>query len=198
MSITPIGNANAIPLEALRAFVLTRRKKHGFKQREVAERSGVSQSWVASLEAGRLKTLPLRDTLIKLAKGLHSSGEQPGGLFNFLELVLNGTFASETVQAVASGTRDLAVVLNDAVSGVGLAAEPEGGAPTEYESIFYNREMRAEGLAQVLRVLKRDFAADDFVVARRLIELLYENSSNEPPEPPPMWAKRSQPEPEAR
>ena len=51
------------------------------------------------------------------------------------------------------------------------AAEPDHAA-----SIFFDRQLRAEGQALVLKLLRRDLSPDDFVVARRLVELLYDNT----------------------
>lgn len=173
-----MGKHEKEALERLRDFVITRRKSRDWRQQDVADRAGLSQSWVASLESARLKNTPQNETLIKLAKGIALPDESSGSLYNFLELVLAGSFEPDVVGEVARGELDPRDAMHQATHGVGVSFTPPD-EPDAAASIFFDRELRSEGRDLVLKVLRRDLGADDFQVARRLIDLLYQETERE-------------------
>lgn len=159
-------------LERLRDFVLWRRKPRKWRQQTVADRAGVSQSWVASLESGRLKGFPLGETLRKLAKGLALPGEAPGQLYGFLALLESNDFGHELMSQVADGV----IAPGEAIrlSRTELGSDPPLPPPEDdMESAVWERRARAEGRDLVLSVLKRDLLPEDFQAVSRMIELLY-------------------------
>ena len=158
-------------LDRLHDFVHWRRKFMKWRQQMVADRAGVSQSWVAALESGRLSGRPLEATLIKLAKGLALPHENPGSLYGFLDLLIVSQFEPDIIRSVAEGTLspDEAIVPNEWASN-----EPPPSVPEDKQPVMLDRQTRTDGLALVLKVLRRDLSPDDFVVARRIVEVLYE------------------------
>lgn len=62
--------------EALRQFVIAERTRQRLSQREVAKRGGMSYGVLATLEAGKVPTIPRQTSLEKIAKGLGVPYEQ--------------------------------------------------------------------------------------------------------------------------
>lgn len=167
-------------LSDLRQFVVERRKLMGWRQQTVADRAGVSQSWVASLESSRLKGLPQDETLNKLAKGLALPSEPPGMLYGFLKRMLSGYFNSDEISDLASGkiTPAAAIEANAANRAHFLAVPPDEPPDEDTPLTLDLWRQRREGKELVLKVLKRDLPPDDFTVLRRMVELLY-SAANE-------------------
>jgi len=58
------------PIEALSAYVRTRRGELGLTQQQLADRAGVTRALIGHLEAGRLRVAPQLPNLKRLATGL--------------------------------------------------------------------------------------------------------------------------------
>lgn len=160
------------PLSQLITFVKERRAYLRMRQQDVADRSGVSHGWVGSLEANRLKSYPLTDTLIKLSKALVAVGETPGMVANFLQLVQAGSFSNHHVREVASGKRRMVDLVNDAIAG---RVEPPDSAEGAGER-FHDQAARSTHLSQILVWLKEDLVPADYELARLFLRRLYEDA----------------------
>lgn len=169
-------------VERLRAFGVERRHTLGLRQQDVAKRSGVSLAWVGMLEAGKLVSLPRKETLLKYAKGLLLPAETQGMLYNFLELLLSGIFDRETSDAVALGHRVSGDVMNEAVKET-APARPRTVQLEQAPDIFHDHEMRSARFQQAIAILSEDLHPDDARLAEAFLKRLYDNvpvSLNEP------------------
>lgn len=160
-------------LGRLRDFVLWRRKPQKWTQTVVADRSGLSQSWVASLEASRLQSLPQPETLTKLAKGLALPGEDPAKLFRFLEFLPVSHFDVEDILRVAAGREKPEELLRRHIEFT-ASLEPGMELPPDDPDFDLGIRLRKEGRALVLQMLKRDLPPDDFAALRHLVNLMYD------------------------
>lgn len=176
--------------ERLRAFVVARRKHMGLSQQKVAERSGVSMGWIGMLESSRLKNPPLKDTLLKLSKGLRLPVEDAGALYNFMNLYIVGSFSDERAQQVASGEVDTAAVLSEAVhEGKGLR-ELAPGEPDMAYQIFSDRQDADADLALVLSRIERNVKAAHFETIKVILQTLFLEGPDDQA-PAPLRAKKS-------
>ncbi|HEY9724461.1 MAG TPA: helix-turn-helix transcriptional regulator [Oscillatoriaceae cyanobacterium] len=168
-------------VDRLKTFVQARRRHLGWRQQDVADRTGLSLAWVGMLESGRLKNPPRTETLIKLSKGLHLRDETPGALLNFLQLVIAGSFAPTVVRRVANGKADVTGAMSAGTRGKGLSKL----APGEQDlaaAIYHNTARRSQNLQLILKLIADDLSPDDLALAKMLLERLYDGALPAPRE----------------
>jgi transcriptional regulator with XRE-family HTH domain len=68
--LQPLEQDKTGAFEALRQFVIAERTKRRLSQRDVAKLGGMSYGVLATLEAGKVPTIPKQGSLEKIAKGL--------------------------------------------------------------------------------------------------------------------------------
>jgi transcriptional regulator with XRE-family HTH domain len=161
-------------VERLREFGLERRHALSLRQQDVATRAGVSLAWVGMLEAGKLTSLPRKDTLLKYAKGLLMPAESQGMLYNFLEFVLAGSISQSERSGVAHGKIKpgvlMAMKLNPSATSTADLPHLE-----EAPSIFHDHELRSHRLQQVIDILREDLHPNDATLAEAFLKRLYDN-----------------------
>lgn len=170
-----MAHAERVAVERLREFVVERRHHLGFRQLDLAKRSGLSLAWVGMLEAKRLKSPPRLETLNKLSAGLLLPGEPPGALHNFLRLVLAGSLDSRLIRQVAVGKRVAQTVIDEAVKGLGVSEIPADGKDLA-AALFFDQELRSERLDRILALLKVDLAPGDLTLAELFLKRLYDEA----------------------
>lgn len=162
-------------LSRLREFVLRRRKPKKWTQTIIAERAGISQSWVASLESNRLQSLPQQETLTKLARGLALPGEDPAHLYRLMERLIHSEFDWNEIFDVAEGRESPETAVRRHLEQMKVL-EPLDFDPFEDPDPHFEIrvKLRKEGRGLVLQVLKRDLMPDDFAALQHLVNLMYD------------------------
>lgn len=161
-------------VERLREFGVERRHALSLRQQDVATRAGVSLAWVGMLEAGKLTSMPRKETLMKYAKGLLMPRETQGMLYNFLEFVLAGTFDRADVAAAALGQLSPAKIMTDALNTPRVVTE-RSPQLEEAPAIFHDHELRSQRLQDVIEILREDLHPNDLTLAEAFLKRLYDN-----------------------
>lgn len=183
------SKAEEVALANLGTFSRERRHHLEMRQQDLADRSGLSPAWIGMLEAHRLRSWPLKDSIQKLVQGLKIAEERPGNLYSFLDLVLAGRVGVRAVRQVASCRRTLDEVLKEILDGKGIELAPD--ADEMATALFLDRDMRSRRFETVLAMLKEDLSEDDYVLASLLIKRLYEEPVQRKPVSPRSAPRRS-------
>ena len=161
-------------VSSLRLFVIERRHRLGVRQVDLAERCGISHSWVTSFECGRKNGKPRKDTLLQLARGLCLPGETPGLVLAFLEAALSGQLDESAIQGVATGAMDASALMTEATQ-KGQAFKFKSFDSVEASAkLFHSDDYRFHRLEKALALIQEDLPPQDFVIASAMLRRLYE------------------------